>query len=113
MKHCAGLASARLASRAQQSNKNLRGLHMHFVQSWVHRARSRGAGAALGSLALFSPLYAQQQPASNDTGVLAEVIVTAQFREENLQDTPIAITAVSGEKLEDQGLTSVKDLGLI
>ena len=36
-------------------------------------------------------------PAQDTT--LDEVIVTAQFRQENLQDTPLAITAVSGEQL--------------
>jgi iron complex outermembrane receptor protein len=41
------------------------------------------------------------------------VIVTAQFRSENLQDTPLAITAVSGEQLEKQGLTNVANLGLV
>jgi len=50
-------------------------------------------------------------PAQDST--LDEVIVTAQFRQENLQDTPLAITAVSGDQLEKQGLTNVDDLGLI
>ncbi|MBK6672719.1 MAG: TonB-dependent receptor [Proteobacteria bacterium] len=44
---------------------------------------------------------------------LDEVIVTAQFRQENLQDTPLAITAVSGDQLEKQGLNNVEDLGLL
>src|SRR6185369_203774 len=48
-----------------------------------------------------------------DSDVLQEVIVTAQFRQENLQDTPLAITAVSGDQLEQQGLTNVTDLGLV
>jgi iron complex outermembrane receptor protein len=49
----------------------------------------------------------------DDVEELEEIIVTAQFREQNLQDTPLAITAVSGEQLADQGLTNVKDLGLV
>jgi len=41
---------------------------------------------------------------------LDEIVVTAQFREERLQDTPIAISAFSGENLEVKGLTNVTDL---
>ena len=41
------------------------------------------------------------------------MIVTAQFRAENLQDTAIAITAISGDRLEDQGIQNVEDLGLV
>jgi len=65
---------------------------------------------------LASPAWGQspsQQASSNDESVLQEVIVTAQFRRENLQDTPLAITAVSGQQLEEQGLTNVTDLGLV
>jgi iron complex outermembrane receptor protein len=39
-----------------------------------------------------------------------EIVVTAQFREQNLQDTPIAITAVSGAMLEARSQTSVQDV---
>jgi iron complex outermembrane receptor protein len=38
---------------------------------------------------------------------LEEVVVTAQFREQNLQTTPIAITAVTGEMLELRNQTSI------
>jgi iron complex outermembrane receptor protein len=41
-----------------------------------------------------------------DTG-LQEVVVTAQFREQRLQDTPLAITAVNAEMLEARGQTSI------
>jgi iron complex outermembrane receptor protein len=63
------------------------------------------------AVALVSPAWAQAPPKEDNT--LAEVIVTAQYRRENLQDTPLAITAVSGEQLEQQGLTNVTDLGLV
>ncbi len=36
-----------------------------------------------------------------------EIIVTAQFREQNLQDTPLAITAVSAEMLEARSQTNI------
>jgi iron complex outermembrane receptor protein len=52
--------------------------------------------ALLGTVAL--PAYAQDVPA-DDEG-LGEIVVTAQHREENLQDVPLSITAVGGEKLD-------------
>ena len=69
--------------------------------------------SALGSVLLLTAPARAAQTASTDSSRLEEVIVTAQYRSENLQNTPIAITAVKGERLEEQGLTSVKDLGLI
>jgi iron complex outermembrane receptor protein len=67
--------------------------------------------AALGILAPISgPVgAAEERPAGGST--LEEVIVTAQFRRENLQDTPLAITAISAESLQARSLTSVADLG--
>jgi iron complex outermembrane recepter protein len=55
-----------------------------------------------------SPLYAQTAtPASapESTG-LEEIVVTARFREEKLQETPIAITAITGEDLKARGIDS-------
>jgi iron complex outermembrane receptor protein len=39
-----------------------------------------------------------------------EIVVTAQFREQNLQDTPLAITAVSAEMLEARSQTNVAEV---
>jgi iron complex outermembrane recepter protein len=41
---------------------------------------------------------------------LQEVIVTAQFRRQNLQDTPIAITAVNAAMLEQRNETQLSDV---
>ncbi|MDB5717917.1 MAG: hypothetical protein JWM38_1344 [Sphingomonas bacterium] len=43
---------------------------------------------------------------ANNAG-MEEIVVTAQFREQNLQDTPLAITAVSGAMLEARSQTSI------
>jgi iron complex outermembrane receptor protein len=51
------------------------------------------------SLAIANPAYAQDATAEDDSG-LAEIVVTAQRREENLQDIPLSVTAVSGDKLD-------------
>lgn len=44
-------------------------------------------------------------------GQNADVVVTAQFREQRLQDAPLAITAVTGEMLQSRGQTSIADIG--
>ena len=67
----------------------------------------------------FRPLYlapfllpcATTLSAAEAAGIaLEEVIVTAQKREESLQDTPISITAFNQEALTQQGISSVDDL---
>jgi len=39
-----------------------------------------------------------------------EIVVTAQFRAQNLQDTPIAITALSGDSLQARSYNTVTDI---
>lgn len=41
---------------------------------------------------------------------LEEVIVTAQKREQRLVDVPVAITALSGQELQQRGLSSIQDI---
>jgi iron complex outermembrane receptor protein len=68
------------------------------VRALLHAASaSAGAAAAL----LSAPVFAQE-PAAADNGGLEEVVVTAQFRAPPLQDTPIAITAVTSDMLESR-----------
>ena len=61
------------------------------------------AWASLVSLPVVTVALGAEEPAA-DPGAgaptLEEVVVTAQKREERLQDVPVAISAVSGEDLE-------------
>lgn len=64
------------------------------------------------SMMLAVPAFAQEAAedsatAGDDGSGLGEIVVTAQFRETNVQDTPIAITAVSAEMLERRGQTNI------
>ncbi|MET0272300.1 MAG: TonB-dependent receptor [Phenylobacterium sp.] len=52
---------------------------------------------------LAAPAMAQQ------TGVLEEVVVTAQKRSENLQDVPVSIQALSTEKLDELQVSDMTD----
>ena len=50
------------------------------------------------------------------TGIAAaqeieEVVVTARKREESLQDVPVAVTSISGDQLQKQGVMNIRDLG--
>ena len=45
-----------------------------------------------------------------NSAVLEEITVTAQKRAENLQDVPISMTALNGERMEEAGISSFSDL---
>jgi len=65
------------------------------------------------ALTLTASMFAQHSALAAEDGdeeVLAEVVVTAQFREQRLQDTPIAITAVTADLLEQRNQTSIVDV---
>lgn len=47
---------------------------------------------------------------SHAQGMLEEVVVTAQKREQSLQDVPIAVSAFSGQMLQESGVKDVFDL---
>jgi len=49
---------------------------------------------------------------ANAAGASSEVLVTAQFRSQKLQDTPIAITAVTGQLLESRSQTNISQVAL-
>ena len=67
------------------------------------------AGASIVGLAM--PASAQQ--AADDDSVFGEIVVTAQKREQNLQDIPVSISAISGDQAELQGLNEVKDIAAV
>lgn len=64
--------------------------------------RASVAVLALGAVAM--PAYAQDAEAEGAEELApAEIVVTAQKRTERLQDVPLAVTAISGDKIADQG----------
>jgi outer membrane receptor protein involved in Fe transport len=53
-----------------------------------------------------------EQPAEEANTVDA-IVVTAQRREQSLQDVPVVVTAVSEQTLEDAGVRDIKDLQIV
>ena len=53
---------------------------------------------------------AAEEAVVEKTKFTGEITVTAQKREQNIQDVPISIVALSGDRLEAQGIQDVQDL---
>jgi outer membrane receptor protein involved in Fe transport len=64
---------------------------------------------AFGLAGVASAQTADQTP----TSTIDDIIVTAQKREQNLQDVPIVVTSLSQEVLEDAGVRDIKDLQIL
>lgn len=71
------------------------------------RPRALSSAIALAMTSIGTPAVTLAQSAELD-----EIVVTARYREESVQTTPIAITALSGEDLEARSFESVQDVGL-
>ncbi len=69
-------------------------------------SRSLTIAIALTCGASATAIQAQESPDLR----LEEMIVTSQKIAENIQDVPISVTAVSGEKLADAGIDNLEDL---
>jgi iron complex outermembrane recepter protein len=70
--------------------------------------------AVLATLAIAAlPAMAQETGQSGNSRSIETIVVTAQKREQSLQDVPIVVTAVSGQLLQDSGVKDIKDLTLL
>ena len=86
----------------------------------IHR-HARALYVGVAAAALFAgPAYAQETPAtaapadtqaSDDNG--GDIVVTARRREETLLNVPIAVTAITGDKLEKTGAVDLTDVQTI
>lgn len=69
--------------------------------------------APLALAALIQPANAQDAPAqegASSGAAFGEIVVTAQRRDENLQDVPVAITAIPPERLEQLNIRKIEQL---
>lgn len=73
--------------------------------------RIASVSIAAMAAALAAPAFAQDQAqAEENTGGIAQIVVTAQKRAENVQDVPIAITAFTAGALQERAVGDVSAL---
>ncbi|MFN4134656.1 MAG: TonB-dependent receptor [Novosphingobium sp.] len=72
-------------------------------------ARVLAASASALSLAVAAQVHAQEA-AEETGGGIGEIVVTAQKVKENIQTVPIAISAVTADRLESTGTTSLEGI---
>ncbi|MGH8220561.1 MAG: TonB-dependent receptor [Steroidobacteraceae bacterium] len=92
-----------------------------ILQAIAAALAASAALATVPALAQDAPQGASGPPVAQTTpgagaqaqsvGQLQEVVVTAEFRSENLQSTPLSITAITAADLQQQQLESVTDIG--
>ncbi len=76
------------------------------------RALALASAAFVGPMIFSAPTLAQASTAdsvADETGV-TDIIVTAQRREESLQDVPLSIVAIGAETIKDAGITDASRL---
>ena len=75
---------------------------LSIIAKTISPRHKLAAAVASATILMASPvtLYAE------NSLTLEEVVVTARKRTESLMNAPVAVTAVSGEAMENQGVTS-------
>ena len=77
------------------------------------RAFNKFLMAALCTTAMTTPAFAQDEAQEVEAFDDNVIIVTATRRAEDVQDIPIAVTAVSPAQLEQQGVVNVQNIGSV
>jgi iron complex outermembrane receptor protein len=85
---------------------------MSFDRPQARSRWNRLGYRALGisALSASAPVYVAAQPASGASSGLEQITVTARRVEESLQDTPIAVTVLSGDALTDRQIFNTTEL---
>jgi iron complex outermembrane recepter protein len=71
-------------------------------------------GTSLALLGTALPALAQTDaPPADEPEEILEIVVTAQKREQSLQDVPIVVTTLSAKLLQDAGVRDIKDMQVL
>lgn len=75
----------------------------------IRTAVIRGTLVSVSALSIVATAQAQEVSSESTEG-LGDIVVTATKRSENLQNVPVAITAITSDQLSKQGVFSTTDL---
>ncbi|MBX9728498.1 MAG: TonB-dependent receptor plug domain-containing protein, partial [Sphingopyxis sp.] len=81
------------------------------MKTMQRKVRALTLASVAVSALLAQPAFAQDAGMEAEDG--ADIVVTARRREESLIDVPIAVSAFSGEALEQRGAIDITDIGAI
>lgn len=69
-----------------------------------------GAASAAAQQAADVGSLPDETAADTEQGAPGDIVVTAQRRAERLQDVPVAVSALGGDSLQEQGLRDIEDI---
>src|SRR5260221_3967670 len=83
-----------------------------LMKSCASARGSRWSALAVAGVlsAIAPPSFAADKPVAAPSDSLEEIVVTAQFRQEKLQEVPIAITALSADAMNARNMTTLLDV---
>ena len=80
----------------------------------TNRLHTTVSAAVVGACIFgFAGMASAQSAPQDQPTTIDDIIVTAQKREQNLQDVPIVVTTLSAETLQDAGVRDIKDLQVL
>ncbi|MFC5568570.1 TonB-dependent receptor [Lysobacter yangpyeongensis] len=90
-------------------------MHPNGIQK---KLLSLAVASAMASMLAAAPARAQEQKAAGTDAdekatTLSELVVTAQKREETMQDVPISLTALPEQLMRDTGVRDIKDMQIL
>jgi iron complex outermembrane recepter protein len=103
--HIAGENSAKREGDTIRHKPDVKGGFMGFTGKW-----SVLAGASLAALMASAGMAETEAPQAPAASATQDIIVTAQKREQKIQDVPIAISAFSGKTLDAMKIETGGDL---
>ncbi len=86
---------------------------LNSAKNFSVRGLALSSVALVGAMMVGTPVFAQTQKVPADeaeTSGVADIIVTAQRREESLQEVPLSIVAISGARLREADIRDVTRL---